>query len=656
MDDAVETPVASAAAPRGRTSVLRHRLELGGGAVRRRWAASLTVHVALVPLIYLAAFALRFDGDIEPRYLALYAQTAPWLVLVRLVTLFPARLHSARWRYTGLSELLELAAAVTAGTLLFTTLLFLSGLPPGYPRSVLILDWLLSLFVYGGARAAVRGVREVRRLSRHGREARRALVLGTGELAVGLLRQLRTVDQNPIAPVGLLAEDPVQVGTHVCGVPVLGTAEDLRALAARHRARLLIVATESIRQDRIRQLARECSAAGLAFSVVPPLPDVLAGRVAPHRRRELHLEGLLGRDAVELDMEEVRRRIEGRTVLVTGGAGSIGSELARHIAMLEPRRLVLVDQAESRLYFTQIELAQAHPSLDLVAVVASVVHRRRLAQIFAQHRPDFVFHAAAYKHVPLMETNIAEAIRNNVVGTLNAARCAAAVGSAVFLLISTDKAVRPSSIMGATKRIAERLILGLPALAAANTDYRAVRFGNVLGSDGSVLPLFERQLAAGRPLPVTDPKVTRYFMTTTEAVQLVLRASTLPEASRRICMLEMGEPVRILDLAEGLVRLSGLEPYRDVQIQFTGMRPGEKLHEELTSMLEQTVPSSVDRIRIVQAIEADGDEILRGLTRLARALDTADDAALLDAIRALVPECVEPLKALTPAQGLARAG
>jgi len=614
------------------------------------------VHVALVPLIYLAAFALRFDGEIEARYLALYTQTVPWLVLVRLVTLFPARLHSGRWRYTGLSELLELAVAVTAGTLLFTMLLILSGLPAGYPRSVLILDWLLSLFTYGGARAAVRGVREVRRLARHGREARRALVLGTGEMAASLLRQLRTADRDPIAPVGLLTEDPAQVGRHVCGVPVLGTAEDLRTLATRHRVRMLIVATESIRQERIRQIARECSAGGLAFSVVPPLPDVLAGRVAPHRRRELHLEGLLGRDAVQLDMEEVRRRIEGRTVLITGGAGSIGSELARHIAMLEPRRLVLVDQAESRLYFTQIELAQAHPSLDLVAVVASVVHRRRLARIFAQHRPDFVFHAAAYKHVPLMETNIAEAIRNNVFGTLNAARCAAAVGSAVFLLISTDKAVRPSSIMGATKRIAERLILGLPSLAGADTDYRAVRFGNVLGSDGSVLPLFERQLAAGRPLPVTDPAVTRYFMTTTEAVQLVLRASTLPEAARRISMLEMGEPVRILDLAEGLVRLSGLEPYRDVPIQFTGMRPGEKLHEELTSLLEQTVPSSVERIRIVQAVEADGDEIQRGLTRLSRALDTADDAALLDTIRALVPECVEPLKVLTPAQGLAQAG
>lgn len=618
--------------------------------------ASLAVHVALVPLIYLAAFALRFDGEIAARYWSLYTQTVPWLVLVRLVTLLPARLHSGRWRYTGLNELLELAAAATAGTLLFAALLLLSGLPAGYPRSILILDWLLSLFVYGGARAAVRGAREARRLVRRGREARRALVLGTGELAVSLLRQLRSAERDPIVPVGLLAEDPAQVGTHVCGVPVLGTAEDLCTLAARHRVRLVIVATEAVRQEHIRRIARECSAAGLAFSVVPPLPDVLAGRVAPHRRRELHLEGLLGRDAVQLDMEEVRRRIEGRTVLVTGGAGSIGSELARHIAMLEPRRLVLVDQAESRLYFTQIELAQAHPSLDLVTVVANVGHRRRLTQIFAQHRPDFVFHAAAYKHVPLMEANVAEAIRNNVFGTLNVARCAAAARSAVFLLISTDKAVRPSSIMGATKRIAERLILGLPSLATAHTDFRAVRFGNVLGSDGSVLPLFERQLAAGRPLPVTDPAVTRYFMTTTEAVQLVLRASTLPEAARRISMLEMGEPVRILDLAEGLVRLSGLEPYRDVPIEFTGMRPGEKLHEELTSLLEQTVPSSVERIRIVQAIEADGDEILQGLLRLSRALNDDDDDALLDAIRALVPECVEPLKALAPAQGLARAG
>lgn len=656
MDDAVANPAAKTSAARGGVSTFRHRLEAGAGAVRRRRLASLVVHVALAPLIYLMAFALRFDGGIEARYWVLYDATVPWLVVARLATLLPARLHSGRWRYTGLNELIELAAAVTAGTLLFAALLILSRLPVGYPRSILVLDWLLALFVYGGARAAVRGVREARRLMRRGSEARRALVLGTGEMAVNLLRQLRTAERDPIVPAGLLTEDAAQVGTHVCGVPVLGTIDDLRELAARHRASLLIVATESIRQDRIRRLARECSAAGLAFSVVPPLPDVLAGRISPHRRRELHLEGLLGRDAVQLDMEEVRRSIRGRTVLITGGAGSIGSELARHIAMLEPRRLVLVDHAESRLYFTQIELLQAHPSLDLVTVVASIAHRRRLAQVFAQHRPDFVFHAAAYKHVPLMETNVAEAIRNNVFGTLNAARCAAAVRSAVFLLISTDKAVRPSSVMGATKRIAERLILGLPQLAASRTDFRAVRFGNVLGSDGSVLPLFERQLAAGRPLPVTDPAVTRYFMTTTEAVQLVLRAAALPEAARRISMLEMGEPVRILDLAEGLVRLSGLEPYRDVPIQFTGMRPGEKLHEELTSLLELTVPSSVDRIRIVQTLEADGDQIVRGLTRLARAVNSGDDADLLDAIRALVPECVEPLRGLTPVQGLARAG
>ncbi|HET6764010.1 MAG TPA: polysaccharide biosynthesis protein, partial [Longimicrobiaceae bacterium] len=282
--------------------------------------------------------------------------------------------------------------------------------------------------------------------------------------------------------------------------------------------------------------------------------------------------------------------------------------------------------------------------LDVVPIVADITDHGRMDSVFARYRPDHVFHAAAYKHVPLMEENVVEAARNNVLGTLCVAQCAARSGAAKFVLISTDKAVYPSSVMGATKRIAEQVVLGWPSLREAPTDFRAVRFGNVLGSDGSVIPLFKRQLQAGQPLTVTHPEVTRYFMTIPEAVQLVLQAAVLPEAARRIVMLDMGEPVRIVDLAENLIRLSGLEPYRDVPIVFSGLRPGEKLHEELMSAREETVPTAVGKIRIVKTDEPNLERLTGGLDRLGAAVAMGGEADILAAVCGLVPECVAPLR------------
>ncbi|HEU4455198.1 MAG TPA: polysaccharide biosynthesis protein, partial [Longimicrobium sp.] len=302
----------------------------------------------------------------------------------------------------------------------------------------------------------------------------------------------------------------------------------------------------------------------------------------------------------------------------------------------------------SPLYFIHLELERACPGLDVVPIIGSITDEARLEQLFAEHRPDYVLHAAAYKHVPLMEGNVGEAVRNNVFGTLRLAECAARHGVERFVLISTDKAVNPSSVMGATKRLAEQIVLGWPALRASRTDFRAVRFGNVLGSDGSVIPLFKKQLAAGQPLTVTHPEVTRYFMTIPEAVQLVLRAAALPEAAGRICMLEMGKPVRIVELAENLVRLSGLEPYTDVQIVFTGLRPGEKLHEELMAEAEVTVPTEIQKVRIVRTAEPDVEHLTRGLDRLAAAVAVGDHPHLLASIRAMVPDCVAPLRERVP--------
>ena len=346
---------------------------------------------------------------------------------------------------------------------------------------------------------------------------------------------------------------------------------------------------------------------------------------------------------MNLDLAPVAADLHNRVVLLTGAAGSIGSELARQIAPFGPARLVLLDQAESDLYFLHLELTQAHPRLDIIPVICDITSATRLAQVYEQYRPDYVMHAAAYKHVQLMEANVVEAARNNILGTLLVATTAVRYGATKVVLISTDKAIRPASVVGATKRIAERIIFGLPNLHRSGTDFRAVRFGNVLASRGSVIPLFERQLAAGGPITVTHPLVQRYFMTVSEAAQLVLQAGSLPETAGAIAMLEMGEPVRILDLAEKLIRLSGRVPGTDVSIAFTGLRPGEKLSEDLVSALEATVPTSSPKILISQTSESAGPELVQKLSRLLAYLEAGNRDGLMHMLCELVPECVSPL-------------
>jgi FlaA1/EpsC-like NDP-sugar epimerase len=356
------------------------------------------------------------------------------------------------------------------------------------------------------------------------------------------------------------------------------------------------------------------------------------------------IDDLLGRAPVSLDLSSVKADVQNRVILLTGAAGSIGSELARHIARLGPARLVLLDQSESDLYLLHLELQQSHPTVNLVPVICDITNQSRLAQVYALNRPEYVIHTAAYKHVALLETNVLEAVRNNVLGTLLVATTAVRYGATKMLLISSDKAIRPSSVMGATKRVAERIIFGLPNLHRSGTDFRAVRFGNVLGSKGSVIPLFERQLAAGGPITVTHPLVTRYFMTIGEAAQLVLQAGSLPEITGAIAMLEMGEPVRIVDVAEKLIRFSGKVPGRDVPIVFTGLRTGEKLAEEQISALEATIPTSAEKIRISQATESTSPELMQKLSRLFAFLDAGDRDGVLATLCELVPECLPPLQ------------
>ena len=611
--------------------------------MRFRRPVIVALHLALVPAAYALAFLLRFEGALPSPYLDLFLVTAPALVVIRLGSYGLYRLFSGWWRHVGFYDLVALTKATSLSSLLFAGYLLAVGHFPGYPRSVLVMDWALALLVFGGIRFGVRWFRE--RGPGRGWElaGRRTLIIGAGDAGAHLLRQLRQEDSGAIEPVGLVDDDPNKRGIQVHGVPVVGPTDELERLVTDFDVSLLVFAIPTAGRELRQRIARQCAGLNVEFQVVPSLESLIGGEARLTQLETVEPEDLLGRSPVRLDLEQVEADLAGSVVLITGAAGSIGEELARQVAGYRPSGLVLVERAETPLYFARHELASRYPELKLVAAVADVTEPKGLGRLFARYRPDVVLHAAAYKHVPMMEENVGEAVRNNVFGTARTAECASRYGAAKFVLISTDKAVRPSSVMGATKRIAERIVRETPELVASRTDYRAVRFGNVLGSSGSVLPLFRRQIDAGGPVTVTHPEVSRYFMTIPEAVQLVLQAAALPAAADRIALLEMGSPVRILEMAENLIRLSGLDPYTGMPIVFTGLRPGEKLEEELVAESEVTVPTPIAKVRVVEEESRGGDDLPALLDRLSEALDVLDEDRMIRLLCDLAPECVPPL-------------
>jgi FlaA1/EpsC-like NDP-sugar epimerase len=607
-----------------------------------RFAAHLAVNLILTVIGYRLAYELRFDFAIPAEQSELFWLSLPLLVVFRFAAYANSGVFRAQWLHFGPQDLLRLALAVTLSSLVFAAVVYLSHLSPGVPRSVLVIEWAGAIFLAGGIPLISRALRETRVPFIKPR-GRRTLIIGAGARAEQVLREARRDEIHTLNPVGLVGLDGTCRDTTIHGVPVVGTVDELPAVCARLKADVAIIALERSELTETRRVVNQCIAAGLALKTLPSLQELLDGSLSVNPLRSLELEDLLGRPRVSLDLAPVAADLRNRVILVTGAAGSIGSELARQIAPFTPARLVLLDQAESDLYFLHQELRQAHPELDLVPVICDITNATRLAQVCGQHRPDYVVHAAAYKHVPLMEGNVFEAVRNNVLGTLLVATAAVKHGATKVLLVSTDKAIRPSSVMGATKRIAERIIFELPNLHRSGTDFRAVRFGNVLSSRGSVIPLFERQLAAGGPITVTHPLAQCHLMAIPEAAQLVLQAASLPESGGAITMLDMGKPVRVLDLATKLIRFCGRVPGKDVSIVFTGLRPGETLTQEQTSPLETTVATSSPNIRISQTIEAAGTDLVEGLSRLLACLDKGDRDGLLRTLCELAPECVEPL-------------
>ncbi len=589
----------------------------------RPWIA-VAAYAGVTAAAYLGAFLLRFEFAIPPAQSRVFLLTLPALLAVRLGAIRFFGLSTGRWRFVGTDDVVRLTGATLAGSVVFWILVAFVPILPRPPRSVLFLEGVLTLVGTAGLWVTYRvSYERLRRRSfDQAADPTRVLIVGAGEAGNLLARELIRFPTG-YRLIGFVDDDPFRWGNTMHGVEVVGATKDLSSIVAAVGAEEIIIAVPSATPEQIRRIVEHCEAVDVPFKVLPGIAEVLAGDVQLRQLRSLEIDDLLGREPVSLELPELRRAIEGQRVLVTGGAGSIGSELCRQIAAHAPGHLIVLDQAESDLFFVELELRKAFPRLRMDCVVGDILDPVNLGRVFREFRPEQVFHAAAYKHVPLMESNVREAVRNNVIGTWRVSRAAAEHECRTFVLISTDKAVHPHSVMGATKRAAEKVVMACGEIYP-DTSFVAVRFGNVLGSKGSVVPIFRNQLERGEPLTVTHPDVTRYFMTISEAVQLVLQASTLQAAKGQIAMLEMGEPVKIVDLARNMIRLSGLREGHDVMIEFTGLRPGEKLHEMLAGDGERTSPTLVDRVLLVEGSDrgAGGDEFIALLDELETLVDS----------------------------------
>lgn len=591
------------------------------------------------------AFTVRFDGHIPPRYLAIFLSILPIAVGVKVFTFLILRMYRFSWSYVGLEELFNTMLACAGGSFALAGVLFLLRHWPmaaGVPRSILGVDFAFTIIGIGSIRLSKRLFRHaISHIPGAGQpKGRRAIVVGAGEAGAQIVRALREEKGSPFLPVGFIDDDPAKQGLVIHGVPVLGTRDRLPAVVRAQRAESVIIAMPSASGRVMREtveLARQSKVNEI--KVLPFLSELYSGEVKTSELREIRPEDVLGRDPVKIDTEAIERFLRNKRVLVTGAAGSIGSELCRQILRFEAAELFALDIDETGLFNLEQDLRRRFPNVDLRVIIGNVRDRDRVRTVFQEHRPQVVFHAAAYKHVPLMESFSAEAVKTNVFGTKIVVEEACENNAEAFVLISTDKAVNPTSVMGATKRVAEMIVHSQNG--ASPTRCMAVRFGNVLGSRGSVLPLFMEQIRRGGPVTVTHPEMLRYFMVTSEAVLLVLQAGAMGEGGE-VFVLDMGAPVKILDLAKDLIRFYGLEPDRDVPIIFSGIRPGEKLYEEILTAEEGTVASQHEKIYVARSTAPSDEELEIGLRSLFDAARSYDSDKIRRVLKVLIPTYCPP--------------
>ena len=605
---------------------------------KRIWLIAL-IQLAIIIASLVLAFMFRFDMQIPGQYWHVLYALLPALLTIKLVVFYLMGLFTGWWRYVSMADLITIFKANIVASLGFVLYAVFVHRLENIPRTVLALDFILCFLLMGGVRFVTRAFREnyFPMPLRKQPENTRVLVVGAGDAGQMIAREIRQNPRLNLTVVGFVDDDPKKKGERFQGIGVLGHQDALAAICQEQAVDEVIIAIPSASGKEIRQIVERCVEAEVRFKTLPGVGDLIDGRVSIESVRAVSLDDLLGREPVRLEIERIKASLAGKRVLVTGAGGSIGSEICRQIARFAPKKMILYENAETPLFHIEQELLHSAPGVRLIPIIGDIRYRARVEAIFDEFMPEVVFHAAAYKHVPMMEHNPAEAVNNNIRGTKILADAADAFGVERFVMISTDKAVNPTNVMGASKRAAEIYVQSLAR--RSRTTFVTVRFGNVLGSNGSVVPIFQEQIRKGGPVTVTHPEVTRFFMTIPEASQLVLQASSMGRGGE-IFLLNMGEPVKIVKLAEELIRLSGLRPYEDIDIVFSGLRPGEKMYEELLLSGEGIVATEHEMIMVAKSASCDAEELGRKLELLfaaARALDLQHIRSLLQGV---VPEFI----------------
>jgi FlaA1/EpsC-like NDP-sugar epimerase len=632
----------------------------------------LCVDAVLVVLAHYLAYVIRFELNLDSQTLRQYAGLLPVILIVKLPSFYIFGLYRGMWRYTSLNDIINILVVSLFSSSVLISLLLLSNRFEGFSRSVYILDSLFTFILIASHRVAIRWIYQ-KFGGDHGflpfeipQEKKRLLLIGSGDAAEKVLREINENSQLPYQAVGLVDDDPAKVGFQLHGVSVLGLVDDLNELVRRTGAQEILIATVVVNREQMRRYVAFCQKTLLPFKVLPNMGELINGRVSIKTIRDISYKDLLGRDEVRLDQEKIGGYLTGKTVLITGAGGSIGSELCRQALRFAPGLIILFDSSEENLYNVQMELRHEHDTIKTIAILGKVQDLRLLDSVFRQHRPSVVFHTAAYKHVPLVERNPWQAVYNNIFGTQLLMEASILHGVERFVLVSTDKAVRPTNVMGASKRVTELLMLaysshcwdgkfspawlraqretepvlhgGNPDPASHATRFMGVRFGNVLGSSGSVIPLFKRQIEKGGPVTVTHKEVTRYFMSAEEAAQLILQSGSMGEGGE-IFILKMGDPIKIDQMARELIKLTGREPDGEIEIRYVGLRAGEKLYEELITEGEGIVATPHEKIMVLRGEQEIQCNLLNDqLERLAVHAKDLDSKGIKDTLKNIVPE------------------
>ena len=576
--------------------------------------------VVLLAGAFVLAFFLRFDFSIHAEQWGLIKTFILPVVGAKLLIFYFAGIYRKMWRYASVKDFITIFWASILGTLVAIVIIFFIY-HTAFPRSVVALDGILTVALIAGARFTQRGIHELQLKNLLAPAKKPVLIVGAGDTGEAILREMLTRPELAYQPMGLIDDDQRKQGLHLHGVKVLGTRKRLRESIRKYQIEEVIISMPTVSREVIRDIFFQCQEAGVKCKTLPGIYQIINGTASVAQIREVGVEDILGREPVKIDLKKVAAYISGRSVLVTGAGGSIGSELCRQISRLQPSSLIMVDQSEGSLFQIEQEFLREHRFSSAIPIVADITNPARMKAIFEQHKPSIIFHAAAYKHVPLMEANPIEAIETNLLGTRRVAEAAIQSQTERFVFISTDKAVEPSSMMGTSKALAEKLVQTLAQ--DSSTKFMIVRFGNVLDSSGSVVPTFRHQIAHGGPVTVTHPEMTRYFMTIPEAMQLVIQVGAMGKGGE-VFVLNMGEQVPIVELARNMIRLSGFEPEKDIPIEFSGIRPGEKLHEKLFWNDEEALSTEHEKILVVKNARVDSAKFKKDVLEMEKIINAGD--------------------------------